>query len=856
MPERVGHYNLLEVVGVGGLGEVYRARDTRLGRTVAVKVLPDTIVRDAGRRDELLRDARAATAISHPNIATLFDVVEEGEDVCLVFEYVPGRSLAAEIGGRPMSMRTALELAVQLADAVADAHGAGILHRDIKPDNVIVTPKGRAKILDFGLADWTRGGEARAAAVTQLQAEPGVVMGTLAYMSPEQASGGPVDERSDIFSLGIVIFEMLTGRNPFARPGAGLLAASAIVRDAAPPPSQVNRRLPPELDKILASTLAKEPAERYQSATTLAAELRSLIAILDVRDGDDGPGSLVPHLEERRVPWGWIVLALVVVALAVGAWAVRGRLASLWGRYTGPAPPPILALLAEAAGPDQQYVADGLAEDLGARLGETAGLQVWGRSAIRGSGGDAPAAVAEAVGAHAVLTVSVERTNDRMRIDAGLLDPATGAELWRQRFDRPVRDVLAVEAEIATAVSRAFDIALSPSATLARMASRAVDERAYDLYLRARDAGARGDARLAAELYAAAVKVDPNLAEAYAGLAEETYEAAAAAGDFCDPKVLQLVRSAAGQATLLDPDLPRAHLALGLGAEGLAGGLASLVRATALDRSYARAYLRIGDAIVGFDPARSLGFYRAALLIDAGADATWSGAALAYTVLGRNEQVRATVMDLVPRSPDRHRVPVAEWLEALEKGDAARALDLAARPGGWAGQDTPVALALLYARTLRMAGRRDDALALMKTRMAGAPEFCEGQAVVGGLLVESGAVGQGAPMLMAIVAAADAAGASPAMAGCAATAAAALGDPIRAGQWLRRIAERDDALRCRALETASLTGDLPVRLGLYPWRQVADQPQVRAGVEAIQAGYARLRETAEGLIRVRVGSEK
>src|SRR4030042_1468812 len=175
MLERVAHYNLLELVGVGGMGEVYRARDTRLGRTGAVQG-----------------------------------------------------------GGRPRSMRLARELAVQLADAVADAHAAGILHRDLKPDNVIVTPKGRAKILDFGLAGWTRGGAAREAAVTQLQAEPGIVMGTLAYMSPEQASGGPVDERSDIFSLGIVIFEMLTGRNPFARPGAGLLAAAAIVRDPAP----------------------------------------------------------------------------------------------------------------------------------------------------------------------------------------------------------------------------------------------------------------------------------------------------------------------------------------------------------------------------------------------------------------------------------------------------------------------------------------------------------------------------------------------------------------------------------------------------------------------------------------------
>ncbi len=855
MLERVAHYNLLELVGVGGMGEVCRARDTRLGRTVAVKVLPDTIARDAALRERFLRDARAATVISHPNIAALFDVVEEGDDLCLVFEYVPGRSLAAEIGGRPMSMRVALELAVQLADAVADAHAAGILHRDLKPDNVIITPKGRAKILDFGLADWTRGGAAREAAVTQLQAEPGVVMGTLAYMSPEQASGGPVDERSDIFSLGIVIFEMLTGRNPFARPGAGLLAATAIVRDPAPAPSQTNRRLPPELDEILARALAKEPEARYQSAATLAAELRSLVAILDVRDGDSDPSPLVPHIEERRLPWGWILAALVVVALAVGVWTARDRLAALWGRYAGPAPPPILAVVPEAAEPNQRYVADGLAEDVASRLGQTPGIQVVRRSAMRLPGGVPPAAVAEALGAKAVLTLSVRRVNDRLRVDASLLDPARGAELWRQQFDRPVRDVFAVEVEIAEAVAGVFNLAPPPSALLARMASRAVDERAYDLYLRARDAGARGDARLAAGLYGEAVKADPSLAEAYAGLAEETYREAAGAGDFCDPSVLARTRAAAGQAAALDPDLPRAYLALGLGATTLADGLTSLSRATSLDHSYARAYAQIGHAIVGIDPAKSRGYYHVALLIDPGADPTWSGAALAY--LGSNERDRTAMMDLLQKSPAHRRAPVAEWLEALEKGDATRALELSGSPGGWADPSTSIALALLYARTLHLAERRDEALALMEARMAGAPEFCEGRAVLGGLLVESGAADRGALMLRALVSSADAADAPASVTGCAATAAAALGEPVRAGQLLRRIAERDDALWCRALEAASLLGDLPVQLRLYPWRLMADRPPVRAAMDEIQTAYGRLRDTAGGILDwVKVGSEK
>lgn len=346
MLAQVAHYNLLELVGEGGMGEVCRARDTRLGRTVAVKVLPDHITHSPERRERFLRDARAVAAVSHPNIATLFDIVEEGKDVCLVFEYVPGRSLAAEIGGRPMNTRTALELAAQLADAVADAHAAGVLHRDLRPDNVIVSPRGRAKILDFGLAAWTRGGAARDRAVTPGRAEAGAVTDVLAYLSPEQACGGAVDERSDIFSLGIVIFEMLTGRNPFARTAAGVgpMAVAAIVHGAAPPVSRVHRDLPAALDPILAKALAGDPNERYQTAAALAAALRAALAVLEVRGRDAEPRPRVPprHRDGGR-SWLWMVVFLVAVALALAGWLWWGDLAALWSRHA--VPRPILAVV-------------------------------------------------------------------------------------------------------------------------------------------------------------------------------------------------------------------------------------------------------------------------------------------------------------------------------------------------------------------------------------------------------------------------------------------------------------------------------------------------------------------------------
>src|SRR5262249_55101869 len=221
MFETLGQYKILDRIGAGGMGEVYRARDTRLGRTVAIKVLAPDVANDPARRDRFLREARAAAALSHPNIAALYEIGEDQGELFLAFEFVPGEPLTNVIGGRPLNPRRALDLAMQIGDALAEAHAAGIVHRDIKPGNVIITPKDKAKVLDFGLATWTMGGHEREQAVredTDVATAAGTVLGTTAYMSPEQALGEKVDERTDIFSLGIVLFEMLTGAPPFTGP--------------------------------------------------------------------------------------------------------------------------------------------------------------------------------------------------------------------------------------------------------------------------------------------------------------------------------------------------------------------------------------------------------------------------------------------------------------------------------------------------------------------------------------------------------------------------------------------------------------------------------------------------------------
>jgi serine/threonine protein kinase len=334
MFENVAHYKVLDRIGAGGMGEVFRARDTRLGRTVAIKVVGAEVAAHPERRARFLREARAAAKLSHPNIAALYEIGEDREQLFLVFEFVPGENLKTAIGGRPMNPRRAIDVAVQIADALADAEVEGIVHRDIKPANIIVTPKGNAKILDFGLAAWTNGGAERAHAAeakTVAVTAPGTTQGTVAYMSPEQALGEQLDHRTDIFSLGIVLYEMLTGKLPFT--GATPTALALQIMQAQPPgPSSVNKSLPMELDAIVNKALAKSLDHRYESAVTLAAELRSVAAILDVRSDAAAPASAQAAVQQprRRSAAGWMLVLIVVAALLAVAWFQRDSIRGLW----------------------------------------------------------------------------------------------------------------------------------------------------------------------------------------------------------------------------------------------------------------------------------------------------------------------------------------------------------------------------------------------------------------------------------------------------------------------------------------------------------------------------------------------
>ena len=316
----IAHYRLLELLGQGGLGEVFRARDTKVGRTVALKLLPAGFLDNPTRRERFVADTSAAAALSHPNIATLFDVGEYDGRWYLAYEFTPGQNLRQHMGARAMHPRQALEIGVQVADALAEAHSHDVLHADLRPENIVITGKGSSKLLDIGMSGWTRGGAARARIATAaMQGSEGAAIA--AYMSPEQTLGGHVDSRTDLFSLGVIIYEMLTGRTPFA----GATAADTVINVTArvpTPPTGVAVELPKELDSTLGRVLAKNLDARQQSAVSFAAELRSIAAMLDVRAGDAVPSDVIPLDDEGdgTAPWLWTMAVLTGLGIAAWLW--------------------------------------------------------------------------------------------------------------------------------------------------------------------------------------------------------------------------------------------------------------------------------------------------------------------------------------------------------------------------------------------------------------------------------------------------------------------------------------------------------------------------------------------------------
>ncbi len=480
---RLGPYEVIAPLGAGGMGEVYRARDTRLGREVAVKVMREGAIHNAEARRRFRGEGIALCRLSHPNVAAVFDVGTEEDVDFLVMELIPGASLDERLREGPLPAADVLPLSLQLAEGIAAAHGRGIVHRDLKPGNIRITPEGRLKVVDFGLAL-----ELDAAVSPESMATvtlPGQAAGTLAYMAPEVLSGARADTRSDVFALGVVLYELATGRHPFPANSA-IELLNAMANRSAPPPRTLRPELPQGLDAVILGAMHREPSQRPATASEVLAELRSV-------------GGPVASRRASKTP----------------SRSARARVRSL----------AVLPLDNLSGDPAQDFFADGMTEALIADLAKIDGLRVISRtSTMRYKGARRPLPeIAAELGVDAVVEGSVMRAGGRVRITAQLIHASSDTHLWADSFDRDLSDVLTLQSEAARAIAAEIRIKLTPRARARLEGARRVNPEAYEAYLRGRHHLTRRSEEAllnAADYFRHAIDLDPTYALAYVGLAD------------------------------------------------------------------------------------------------------------------------------------------------------------------------------------------------------------------------------------------------------------------------------------------------------------------------------------------------
>jgi serine/threonine protein kinase/tetratricopeptide (TPR) repeat protein len=849
-----GHYTILERLRVGALGELVRARDVRLGRTVALRLVSPAVVEDAGRREALLAAAGAAAALSHPHITALFDFGEEDGQVFLAHEFVPGQSLRSLLTGKPVEASLALEFAVQLADALAEGHRQGVVHGDICPSTIFITPTDQTKIIGFGLADWTSGGTGRRTIVEQLAAgrdpDAPVANAAVPYMAPEQLLAGRTDHRADVFSLGVVLYEMLTGRAPFGSSTAGATAVK-VLQGTPPPPSRQNKSVPVGFDAIVAKALAKSFDARYSSASEMVADLRVLAAGLNVRVTAEVPRRakekparpMGPLLKRLAVA---VLLLALVGALGSVAWTWRDRIAALFASDKAIPSPVLIVMPFQMAGgePGREYFGVGFAEDLAARLGEVQGLTVVGRSSIAGSPGLSMTERASIAGAAVALRGTTRPGPYSLHVSAELVNVTTGQVIWSENYSREPRQASAAEVEIARQVADRLRLQIPTGNRWVRAQGRQVDPGAYDLYLQGR-AAARLDRTRAAALYRQAIDMDPKLSEARVGLSEALYFEAMDAGSPGDLNGLDQARREAEAALSADAELPRAHLALALSATTVSTAASALARALSLDPSCGEAWHHAGDLVLEGDPARAITYYQRALELDPALDISRRAMAAAHEMLDRFGDAETELGLGEIARPDRPwwkqmraRVELARRNYTAATETLANDLATEAAPTVWL-----VGLIMPVATMSQIDEARKGAAGLTERY----PGFCEGQAVLAALEWDSDGKAKGRSLTDAIFARADAQDAPPRLLPCAALASAAINDGPRAAGYVAKLAANDQALRAWTRPDV-FTMSFAFRRELYPWNKVEPSGPFRQARAVLMQGLSRLRdETARRL---------
>src|SRR6266567_3554103 len=522
----IGHYRIESLIGVGGMGEVYLARDERLGRKAALKLLPDSLTTDETQLSRFKNEARSASALNHPNILTVYEIGTEGNRQFIATEFIEGITLRASLARGRINLHAALEIAVQVASALAAAHEAGVVHRDIKPENIMLRPDGYAKVLDFGIAKLT---EQRPASddhtvetTAVLQTRLGLVLGTAHYMSPEQARGQKVDARSDIWSLGVVLYEMVGGSPPFRGETPSDCIASILTTEP-PPLSDVLPDVPLKLESILQKGLRKNSDERYQTIREMLADLRNLKGKLEVASSlpqtKARAESIVSKIKRHK---RGVLLTLAVALLAAAAVAY-------FFFFAAPAPLPneksiaVLPFENLSAEKSNAYFADGIQDEILTRLSKIADLKVISRTSTQRYKKTSRklSEIATQLGVANLLEGSVQKTNDQVRVNVQLIRAANDSHLWAETFDRRLTDIFSVESEVAKAIADKLRAKLTGQEEQVIAARPTDNPEAYDAYLRGLaytlKTGNSPANTLAAQKYLKeAVRLDPKFALSWA----------------------------------------------------------------------------------------------------------------------------------------------------------------------------------------------------------------------------------------------------------------------------------------------------------------------------------------------------
>jgi serine/threonine protein kinase/Tfp pilus assembly protein PilF len=533
---RVSHYEISRALGTGGMGIVYEAEDTQLGRRVALKFLPPALGSDRTALERFQREARAASSLNHPHICTVYAIEQwEGEHF-IAMELLEGQTLAQRMVREPFTAAPLVDIGAQIADALESAHAKGIVHRDIKPANIFVNDRGQVKLLDFGLAKYGSTADLNLRADTRTGADltlPGTAMGTVAYMSPEQARGQLTDARTDLFSLGTVLYQMATGTLPFNGDTSAVVFDAILNREPLPA-NQINSALPESLGRVIEKALEKDRAMRYQTATDLRTDLLRI-----KRDLDSGKKPAAAH-PAGDSPQG-------------GTKAAERSVAVLFFENL-------------SGVKEDEYFRDGITEDIITELSKIRGLNTFSRPTVLAFRDKpvTPMQIGQQLGAAFVLAGSLRRAGNRLRINAQLVDTRTDFPLWSERYDRELQDVFEVQDEIARKIAEALRITLSPQEQAAIAAKPTSNLQAYDLYLRGKSYARRltqQDMEFAHQMFESAVSLDANFALAYAGIANVCAQHHYRHGS--DSGWIERAREAAEKAVSLQPQLPEAHVARG-----------------------------------------------------------------------------------------------------------------------------------------------------------------------------------------------------------------------------------------------------------------------------------------------------